>query len=51
MHEAIYYNQLVIENILKLKKLGVIFLDPEIIEGKAKILQPDKALKSVLEFM
>ena len=50
MHEAMYYNQLVIENILKLKKLGVIFLDPEIIEGKAKILQPDKALKSVLEF-
>jgi phosphopantothenoylcysteine decarboxylase / phosphopantothenate---cysteine ligase len=50
MHEAMYYNQLIIENILKLKKLGVIFLDPEIIEGKAKILQPDKALKSVLEF-
>ena len=50
MHEAMYYNQLVIENILKLKKLGVIFLDPEIIEGKAKILQPDQALKSVLEF-
>jgi len=50
MHEAMYYNQLVIENIHKLKKLGVIFLDPEIIEGKAKILQPDQALKSVLEF-
>jgi phosphopantothenoylcysteine decarboxylase/phosphopantothenate--cysteine ligase len=50
MHEAMYFNQLVIENILKLKKLGIIFLDPEIIEGKAKILQPDKALKSVLEF-
>ena len=50
MHEAMYYNQLVIENIVKLKKLGVTFLEPEITEGKAKIIQPDQALKSVLEY-
>ncbi len=50
MHEAMYSNQLVVENILKLKKVGVVFLDPEITEGKAKILQPDQALNSVLEF-
>lgn len=50
MHEAMYYNQLVIENIVKLKKVGVIFLDPEITEGKAKIIQPEQALQSVLEF-
>jgi phosphopantothenoylcysteine decarboxylase/phosphopantothenate--cysteine ligase len=50
MHEAMYYNQLVIENIVKLKKVGVTFLDPEINEGKAKILQPEQALQSVLEF-
>ena len=50
MHEAMYYNQLVIENIVKLKKVGVIFLDPDITEGKAKIIQPEQALQSVLEF-
>jgi phosphopantothenoylcysteine decarboxylase / phosphopantothenate---cysteine ligase len=50
MHEAMYYNQLVIENIVKLKKLGVTFLEPEITEGKAKIIQPDQALQSVLEY-
>jgi phosphopantothenoylcysteine decarboxylase/phosphopantothenate--cysteine ligase len=50
MHEALYYNPLVIENIAQLKKLGVIFLEPEITEGKAKILQPEQALQSVLEF-
>ncbi|MGH9980249.1 MAG: bifunctional phosphopantothenoylcysteine decarboxylase/phosphopantothenate--cysteine ligase CoaBC [Nitrososphaeraceae archaeon] len=50
MHEAMYYNQLVIENIVKLKKLGVTFLEPEITEGKAKIIQPDQALKSVLKY-
>ena len=50
MHEAMYYNQLVIENIVKLKKVGITFLDPEISEGKAKILQPEQALQSVLEF-
>jgi phosphopantothenoylcysteine decarboxylase/phosphopantothenate--cysteine ligase len=50
MHEALYYNPLVIENIAQLKKLGVIFLEPEITEGKAKIFQPEQALKSVLEF-
>jgi phosphopantothenoylcysteine decarboxylase/phosphopantothenate--cysteine ligase len=49
MHEALYYNPLVIENIAQLKKLGVIFLEPEITEGKAKILQPEQALQSVLE--
>jgi len=49
MHEALYYNPLVIENISHLKKLGVIFLEPEITEGKAKILQPEQALQSVLE--
>src|ERR671921_88146 len=49
MHEAMYYNQLVIENIVKLKKVGVIFLDPEITEGKAKIIQPELALQSVLD--
>ena len=50
MHEAMYDNQLVIDNILKLKKHGINFLEPNVSEGKAKVIQPDKALKSVLEF-
>ena len=43
-------NHLVIDNILKLKKLGVFFLEPNIFEGKAKVIQPDQAVKLVLEF-
>jgi phosphopantothenoylcysteine decarboxylase/phosphopantothenate--cysteine ligase len=50
MHEAMYYNQLVIENIVKLKKLGINFLEPNVSEGKAKVIQPEEALKLVLEF-
>ncbi|HEU5172750.1 MAG TPA: bifunctional phosphopantothenoylcysteine decarboxylase/phosphopantothenate--cysteine ligase CoaBC [Nitrososphaeraceae archaeon] len=50
MHEAMYDNHLVIDNILKLKKLGVFFLEPNIFEGKAKVIQPDQAVKLVLEF-
>ncbi len=50
MHEAMYDNQLVIDNILKLKKLGVNFLEPTVSEGKAKVIQPDQALKLVLDF-
>lgn len=50
MHEAMYDNQLVIDNILKLKKLGINFLEPTVSEGKAKVIQPDQALKLVLDF-
>jgi phosphopantothenoylcysteine decarboxylase / phosphopantothenate---cysteine ligase len=50
MHEAMYDNQLVVDNIFKLKKLGIFFLEPNISEGKAKIIQPDHALKLVLKF-
>lgn len=50
MHEAMYDNQLVIDNILKLKKLGINFLEPNVSEGKAKVIQPEEALKLVLEF-
>ena len=50
MHEAMYDNQLVLDNIFKLKKLGIFFLEPSISEGKAKIIQPDHSLKLVLKF-
>jgi phosphopantothenoylcysteine decarboxylase / phosphopantothenate---cysteine ligase len=50
MHEAMYDNQLIVDNIFKLKKLGINFLEPNISEGKAKIIQPDHALKLVLKF-
>src|SRR5215212_10166327 len=50
MHEAMYDNQLVIDNILKLKKIGVNFLESIISEGKAKVIPPDQALELVLEF-
>lgn len=50
MHEAMYDNQLVIDNIVKLKKVGINFLEPCISEGKAKVIAPEQALKSVLGF-
>src|SRR5215203_2899414 len=50
MHEAMYDNQLLIDNILKLKKIGVNFLESIISEGKAKVIPPDQALELVLEF-
>jgi phosphopantothenoylcysteine decarboxylase / phosphopantothenate---cysteine ligase len=37
MHQSLYENPFVAENIAKLKKAGVIFVGPRIEEGKAKI--------------
>src|SRR6266480_5519613 len=37
MHEPLYDHPLVQENVQRLKKIGVEFVEPEMIEGKAKI--------------
>jgi len=37
MHQSLYENPFVAENIAKLKKAGVVFVGPRIEEGKAKI--------------
>lgn len=51
MHEAMYENQVIQENMQRLRDLGVIFLAPTISDGKAKVAEPDQLVdlaKSIL---
>ncbi|MEE8133189.1 MAG: bifunctional phosphopantothenoylcysteine decarboxylase/phosphopantothenate--cysteine ligase CoaBC [Nitrososphaerales archaeon] len=47
MHEAMYENPILKENIEKLKEI-VEFIEPHIIEGKAKVAEPEAVLAAVL---
>jgi phosphopantothenoylcysteine decarboxylase/phosphopantothenate--cysteine ligase len=47
MHEAMYYNKIIQENIKKLKINGVIFLEPRIEQGKAKLIAANELLQYV----
>ena len=49
MHEAMYYNNIIQENINKLRKNGVEFLEPRIEQGKAKLVTANELLQFVLE--
>ena len=44
MHEAMYYNRIIQENINKLKANGVKFLEPRIEQGKAKLISANDLL-------
>src|SRR5467141_350249 len=48
MHEPLYDHPIVQENISRLKKIGVEFIEPEIMEGKAKIASTEKIVRSVI---
>ena len=48
MHEAMYENVLIMENIKKLKSLGVSILEPSITEDKAKVISADKVVQFVI---
>lgn len=48
MHESMYNNYFVKENIQRLKAQGIEILDPSISEGKAKIVQPEQVVDLVL---
>jgi phosphopantothenoylcysteine decarboxylase / phosphopantothenate---cysteine ligase len=48
MHEPLYDHPIVQENIQRLKKIGVEFVDPEIIEGKAKIASTERIVGAVI---
>ena len=50
MHEAMYNNVFVTKNIDLLKNEGVMFLNPEIKEGKAKILAVENTVSKIIEF-
>jgi phosphopantothenoylcysteine decarboxylase/phosphopantothenate--cysteine ligase len=47
MHEAMYHNKIIQENIKKLKTNGVIFLEPRIEQGKAKLIAANELLQYV----
>lgn len=48
MHEPLYDHPIVQENISRLKKIGVEFIEPEITEGKAKIASTEKIVRSII---
>ncbi len=50
MHETMYRNPFVTENIEKLKKQGVIFVGPRFEEGKAKIATPEQVINAIIRF-
>ena len=48
MHESMYQHPILIENINKLKALGIEFVGPRIEEGKAKIAETEEILEAIL---
>ncbi len=48
MHEPLYDNPIVQENIERLKRIGVEFIEPELVEGKAKIASTEKIVRAAL---
>src|SRR5207244_8469880 len=48
MHEPLYDHPIVQENISRLKKIGVEFIEQEVSEGKAKIAYTEKIVRSVI---
>ncbi|MBN1328007.1 MAG: bifunctional phosphopantothenoylcysteine decarboxylase/phosphopantothenate--cysteine ligase CoaBC [Candidatus Heimdallarchaeota archaeon] len=48
MHATMYDNPIVVENIAKLKKIGITFIGPRKEEGKAKIATIDDIVESVI---
>ena len=49
MHEAMYENIIISENIKKLKSLGVSVLEPSITEDKAKVISGEKVVQFVID--
>lgn len=48
MHESLYNHPVLVKNIGKLRKMGVEFVDPTVVEGKAKIADVNTVIRSVL---
>jgi len=51
MHSSMYHNPVVVENIEKLKKIGIKFIGPRIEEGKAKIATNEDILEEVISLV
>ena len=50
MHEAMYHNPFVVNNLETIRQNGVSIIEPSMIEGKAKIATPENALSQILNF-
>src|SRR5881296_4668652 len=48
MHEPLYDHPIVQENISRLKKIGIEFIEPEVLEGKAKIASTENIVRSII---
>lgn len=48
MHEAMYKNRFIQQNVKKLKEHGIIFVGPNMEEGKAKAAEPEEVLASAI---
>jgi len=48
MHEPLYDHPLVQQNIASLEEIGVQFIQPEVVEGKAKIASTEQIIRSVI---
>ena len=51
MHESMYDNDIIKENIAKLEKKNVVFINPRIEEGKAKIVDTESVLLSIVKIL
>ncbi len=51
MHESMYENDIIKENIAKLEKKNVIFVNPKIEEGKAKIADINSVLACIINIL
>jgi len=49
MHYSMYSHPVVLENISKLRSLGIEVLDPQIVEGKAKMIQASEIVEAVMK--
>ncbi len=48
MHEPLYDHPIVQQNIARLEEIGVQFIQPEVVEGKAKIAGTEQVVRSVI---
>jgi phosphopantothenoylcysteine decarboxylase/phosphopantothenate--cysteine ligase len=48
MHEAMYENRFIQQNVKKLKEHGIMFVGPNMEEGKAKAAEPEEVLASAI---
>ena len=51
MHEAIYENGIIQQNVIKLRDNGITIVEPEMAEGKAKVAEPAQVFRVVKDVL